>query len=153
MFKITMDDTGVARVLQRGEAAARDLSPALRDIGGELLAISDQAFAGQHDPSTRAAWPELSLATIRERERLGFGGTGPILQRTRILRQSVQTDSDRNQASIGASVEYGLIHHKGGSAGRGGKTKIPARPFVGAHPDDLREFEDIIAGFLREAMS
>lgn len=152
MFKITMNDTGVLRVLQRGEAAARNMRPAMQDIEGELLAISDQAFSSQHDPSTRAAWPELSLATVRERERLGFDG-GQILQRTRTLRRSVQTDSDANSARIGAGVEYGLIHHKGGSAGRGGSAKIPARPFVGAHPEDLREFEVIIADHIRRSMS
>lgn len=151
MFKITMDDTGVMRVLDRGEAAARDLRPALQDIEGKLLAISDDAFTSKHDPATRAAWPELALVTVRERERKGFNGVD-ILQRSRVLRESVQTESDANSASIGASVEYGLIHHKGGSAGRGGKTKIPARPFVGAHPDDLREFEEIIEDHLARAL-
>lgn len=48
------------------------------------------------------------------------------------LRTSVtsQASSDGMIVSIGPNVEYAAIHEFGGRTGRGGKTIIPARPYV-----------------------
>lgn len=150
-IKITMEDATVRAVLDRGLAAAQDFGPALDDIAGELLALSDGSFSLKADPSTGIAWPNLQPATIRERERKGFNSSD-TLQRTRHLRQSIQTEIGSDFVEIGASAEYALIHHLGGKTGRKGAANIPARPFVGADDDNLLEFGDILRNHLINAM-
>lgn len=43
-IKITYDDRQVVKAAQAGLAAIQNLGPAMADIEGELLAISDKAF-------------------------------------------------------------------------------------------------------------
>ncbi len=149
-ISVSMKDVGVARALVDGEAAVRNLGSALDKIAGELLALSDKAFGFTSDPSTRAAWPELAPSTVKQRAKLGLSGA-EILQRSGTLKASVQTEAGRDFVEIGSPIEYALIHQLGGSAGRGGSAKIPARPFVGASPDDLESFERIISEHIARA--
>lgn len=137
-IKITMDAEGSLRALIRHEEALRDLAPVLAALAGEIDDRVQNAFENKADPTNLAAWPELTAATQKDRARKGFNATD-ILQRTRILRQGVVTEPDQSGVTVSAgSVEYAMIHQKGGS-------KIPQRRFAGASPDDVELFHDMLS--------
>lgn len=149
---ITIESDALEAALDRLAKAARDLRPAMRDIGGLLEKETDDNFRAQGRP----AWPPLSQATILNRlmgktkdgkskgiasilrkdgdlrpaaKRKLEGGLA-ILQDTGALRSSVRAYPDTDSVSVGSVLEYAAIHQFGGMAGRGKKVRIPARPFL-----------------------
>lgn len=78
MLKIEVDDRQVLDVLARLQARVADLSPAMRNIAQALESETEGNFQGQRGPG--GGWPALKPATVRERQRRGYGGASPILQ-------------------------------------------------------------------------
>lgn len=154
---ITVESAVVEAALDRLARAARDLRPAMRDIGGLLEKETDDNFRAQGRPH----WKPLSQATIlnrlmgKDREGRSKGissvlrkdgdlrasakrkleGRLAILQDTGALRSSIRAHSDRDSVTIGSVLEYAAIHQFGGMAGRGKKVRIPARPFIPVDAD------------------
>jgi hypothetical protein len=51
-----------------------------------------------------------------------------------------------SRAVVGTNVVYAAIHQMGGQAGRGGRVKIPARPFLMVQDEDWREIGRQLGG-------
>lgn len=51
----------------------------------------------------------------------------------------------RDEATLGSNLVYAAIHQFGGMAGRGHKTKIPARPYIGHRPENIPRYEKVFA--------
>ena len=122
---ITIESDAVETALDRLARAARDLRPAMRDIGGLLEKETNDNFRAQGRPS----WPRLSQATIlnrlmgKDREGRSKGiasilrkdgnlrasaqrkldGGLAILQDTGVLRGSIRVYSEKNSVTIGAA--------------------------------------------------
>ena len=146
-MKITMTDFGVLQMYDEALDKLKNLGPAMDDIADELLAISDGAFANLADPTTRSPWPPLAASTLLERAMLGLNA-GEILRRTGALKRSVQAQTGSDFVEVGSSIVYALVHQSGGDAGLVHGATIPARPYVGAHQEDLASFEDIIRDYI-----
>lgn len=154
---ITIESDAVEAALDRLARAARDLRPAMRDIGGLLEKETNDNFRAQGRPP----WPQLSQATILNRlmgktkdgkskgiasvltkagnlrasaKRKLEGGLA-ILQDTGVLRDSIRAHPGRDSVTVGSVLEYAAIHQFGGMAGRGKKVRIPARPFLPVDKD------------------
>lgn len=122
---ITIESDAVETALDRLARAARDLRPAMRDIGGLLEKETNDNFRAQGRPP----WPPLSQATILNRlmgktkdgkskgiasilrkdgdlrpaaKRKLEGGLA-ILQDTGVLRGSIRVYSEKNSVTIGAA--------------------------------------------------
>ena len=154
---ITVDSSAIEAALDRLAHSARNLRPAMRDIGGLLEKETDENFRAQGRPR----WKPLSQATIlnrlmgKDREGRSKGissvlrkdgdlrasakrkleGGLAILQDTGALRSSIRAHSDRDSVTIGSVLEYAAIPQFGGMAGRGKKVRIPARPFIPVDAD------------------
>lgn len=139
-MKITMTDFGVLEFHDRTINKLQNLGPAMDEIAGELLAILDESFINLADPTTRSSWPPLADSTMIERALLGYSAS-EVLQRSGSLKRSVQTQTGSDFVEVGSSIEYALTHQFGGEAHG---AIIPARPYVGAHQEDLASFEQII---------
>jgi len=101
---------------------AKDMSPILRAMGTEFMAITDQAF---DNPSLRLAeWAARKKTKKKEADRPLL--IGNPLHMKKAFHISVGPDS----VTIGNPVKYARIHQFGGMTGKGHKTKIPARPFM-----------------------
>ena len=122
---ITVESAVVEAALDRLARAARDLRPAMRDIGGLLEKETDDNFRAQGRPH----WKPLSQATIlnrlmgKDREGRSKGissvlrkdgdlrasarrkleGGLAILQDTGVLRGSIRVYSDKSSVTIGAA--------------------------------------------------
>lgn len=141
-IRVVMEDGLAKLVLDRGLANARDLGSVMAAIAGEVDDRVQESFEQKRDPVDGSAWPELRPATVRDRERKGFNGTD-ILQRTRILRAGIITDSDQNSVETATSVEYALFHHLGAPG-----ANIPQRRFAGISEEDSHDFERMLAAHI-----
>ncbi len=112
---ITIESDAVETALDRLARAARDLRPAMRDIGGLLEKETNDNFRAQGRPR----WKLLSQATILNR----------LMGKTR------DGKSKGIASIIGSPKKYAAIHQFGGMAGRGKKVRIPARPFIPVDKD------------------
>lgn len=122
---ITVDSSALEEALDRLARSARNLRPAMRDIGGLLEKETDENFRAQGRPR----WKPLSQATIlnrlmgRDKEGKSKGiasvlkrdgnlrasakrkleGGLAILQDTGVLRGSIRVYSDKSSVTIGAA--------------------------------------------------
>ncbi len=134
--------------------ATRDLINKI--IEKELLDSTDRAFKNETDPNTGEKWPEWAPSYVRSLMRQqsaktkgkgkGRKGNAPVKMHKKLqlkgmqgggLRSTIQTEI-RDDAvvisggkGIGSNLRYARIHQLGGMAGRGHRSKIPARPYLG----------------------
>jgi phage virion morphogenesis protein len=136
ILKAAYDDSEVQRII---DALHKASSPIMLEIanaaGAELDRISrKEGFEKEKDPVTGTPWRELS----KPRD---DGSTNPILRAGGQLHRSLNWNAFPDGSVIfGSNMEYARIHQKGGEAGRGKKTKIPARPYMGVPKDFDRNF-------------
>ena len=114
------------------KASMPDLKAIADMAGGELAYISEKAFEHEKDPVTEKNWEPLK----RPNE------SGKILQGkpTHLARTLIWEGFPDGSVIFGSNVEYARIHQKGGEAGRGKKSLIPARPYMGVPKDFDRNF-------------
>lgn len=130
MLKIDIDDREVLDVLAQLQRRAADLSPVMRNIAQALESETEGNFQNQRGAG--GGWPALKPATVRERQRQGYGGASPILQRTGALARSIESrygpafaEAGTSQKTPGGVWSLGAIHQFGAP-----KRNIPARPFL-----------------------
>ena len=119
------------------KAAMPDLKSIAGFAGGELDYISKKAFEHEKDPVTGKKWKPLKVPRPD-------GSTNPILVDGGQLKRSLIWESFPDGSVIfGSNMVYARIHQEGGQAGRGLKTLIPARPYMGVPKDfDRRILSD-----------
>jgi len=144
---IVIHDEQVRAALARLAANVADMTPAMSEIGQYYERRVLENFSAESDPEGRA-WPRLSAVTLglglAKGKRLKKSGAlskagrrylmnKKILVESGDLRGAVHHQAGRNQVSIGTGghVRYAGVHQFGSlRAGRGRKTKIPARPYL-----------------------
>lgn len=128
-IEVRLDKQYDAILLALSLAAMPNLKKIADFAGGELDYIAKQAFEKEQDPVTGTAWQQLK----RPRK---DGSTRPILNAGGQLKRSLVWESFPDGSVIyGSNIVYANIHQKGGKAGRGRKTLIPARPYMGVPQD------------------
>ena len=131
---IRFDDTEVRRGLDRLLRAAKDLSPAMREIAGHLGDSAQRSLERQAAPDG-TPWKPLTKGAVDARRRRGKGPR-PILELSGDLFGSIQTEHDARSATAGTGLVYAAIHQFGGTPGmRPASAAIPARPFLGVDDD------------------
>ncbi len=143
MIKISVDSSRLDAHLAALRRRTDDLSPVMRQIAGIMHDAVEENFAQQGRPR----WEGLAPATIQQRKRKGYW-PGSILQQRGELAASIEQGANSRQAWVGTNKRYAAIQHFGGKAGRGRKVKIPARPYLVLHADDLTQIEMAVVRFL-----
>jgi phage virion morphogenesis protein len=158
---LTFDATRAGPMLGRLAAAARDLRPALDDIGAELESTTVERFQTNVAPDGHA-WPQ----SLRARET-----GGRTLVERGYLRDSVSYRVDGQDAvEVGAggiAGAYAAIHQVGGTITAKGKAlkfrlatgafvqvrsvRIPPRPYLGLSAADEVAIPEIVVDHLRRA--
>ena len=109
------------------KASAPDLMDIAEFAGGELAYISEKAFEKEEDPVTGKSWKELERPNKSGKK---LQGKPSHLKKTLIWQASPD-----GSVVFGSNMIYARIHQKGGQAGRGLRSKIPARPYMGVPKD------------------
>ena len=141
IVKAEYDDTEFQAIMAALAKAASPKLAELADFAGSALdTISRKtAFMKECDPVTGEKWKPLKHPRNDKKK-----STRPILQFGGQLRRSLLWEAYPDGSVVfGSNMEYARIHQKGGEAGRGKKTKIPARPYMGVPADfDRRILSD-----------
>ncbi len=140
---VRFDEADHRRVIARLNELIRDgedMSPVMREVSEHLLSIAEESFDREGSPDG-APWEPLAPSTRRSRRRAGKDG--PILQRDRHLRRSLDSAYDRTSAEAGTNLIYAATHQFGRPP-----AGIPARPFLGIGPGDADHILDIIGRHL-----
>lgn len=109
MISVRIDDREVNKVMERLMRKASDMSPAMREISGDMIDAVQENFARQGRP--------LRWKQSRRAKKQG----GQTLQDTNRLYRSIMPRYDATSAMVGTNVRYAAIHHFGG------KIRHPAR--------------------------
>ena len=140
-IEVTVDDAEARAALARLVARAEDLTPVMDEIGGALVLSTQRRFELGAGPGG-LAWKPSQRA-------LAEGGK-TLVDTARLL-ASLTHRAGRDRVDVGTNVVYAAIHQFGGPAGRGLKTTLPARPFLGLDDDDRREIVAIVGDAIRGA--
>jgi phage virion morphogenesis protein len=132
-IEITIDGAFRAMLDALARASNPDRLAITRAMGEELEAISNQAFEDEADPVTGEKWEPLKHPRKD-------GSAGHLLRDQSILYPSRRHIDTPEGTTYGSHLVYARIHQKGGDAGRGRKTHIPARPYMGVPGDFDRRF-------------
>jgi len=138
IVKAEYDNTEFETILNAlSKAAMPDLKAIADFAGGELDYISKKAFEKEKDPVDEKNWEPLKNPRPD-------GSTNPILNYGGQLKRSLIWEAFPDGSVIfGSNMVYARIHQQGGQAGRGNKTTIPARPYMGVPKDfDRRILND-----------
>jgi phage virion morphogenesis protein len=94
-------------------------------VAGELHDISNTAFEDETDPVTGEKWAPLKHPRPD-------GSVTAILRAHGILFGSLTHEGyEDGTAVLGTNMVYGRIHQKGGYTGRGHKSHVPPRQYMG----------------------
>ncbi|MBN2536383.1 MAG: phage virion morphogenesis protein [Spirochaetales bacterium] len=124
------------------KAAMPDMKAIADFAGGELDLITKEAFEKEKDPVKGQPWQPLKKP--RGKGSKHPGTTNPILDDSSQLKRAQTWEAFGDGSVIyGNNMIYGNIHQKGGAAGKGKKSLIPARPYLGVPGDfDRRVLND-----------
>jgi phage virion morphogenesis protein len=109
-------------------------------MGEELRDISETAFKKEEDPVTSKEWEPIQPRGEGAAEP---GSVTTILRDHGILHLSLNHNDSEEGTVFGSHMKYARIHQEGGDTGRGKKTHISARPYMGIPQDfDRRVLND-----------
>ena len=174
---LTVDDREVLSVLRRLGRAAGDMTPAMEEIGGEMVLDAQHAFQREQSP-TGQRWPKSLRARARAAGRPDATGTPYTGRDTLQLYDSLTHRAGRDYVEWGSNVRHAAFFHFGArlrprriyarraSALRyyvGGRPRfrrwvdfpgavIPPRPFVGWGPEQRRVVLSVLRRWLRRAV-
>lgn len=151
---VDVDDRELQRTLGALLARARDLRPAMEEIGAMLLASSQQRFQEERGPDG-APWAPLAESTREKRvggRRSRQRGSANILRVKGLLAGSLTYLAGSRDVQVGTNKRYAALHQLGGTPGMApGPAAVPARPFLGVSADDEREIGQILLDHLESA--
>jgi phage gpG-like protein len=138
-LQMRFEGRGIDAWLERNDhfrAQAFNMRPVFDAFGPYMLGSIDRNFEAEGRPTK---WHPLAEATIRERIRLGYG-KGPILQRTRRLRNGFRTHTSNSFLRILNNVPYFKFHQQDKRRGH----KIPRRIMVLLQDRDKAQFTRLV---------
>ena len=138
-IKVSVDDAVVRRALDGLQARGEDLTPAMDEIGAALVSSVLDRFERGADPDG-TPWTPLRRALEQGGQTLIDSGR---------LRGSITHVAASDRVTVGTNVIYAAIHQFGGRAGRGHRTVLPSRPFLGLSEGDIDEVRAILIDHVR----
>lgn len=144
--KITFDDAKVKAAIERlrlSLPAGGDMTPMMTTFGRIIKTGTQLRFRSGESPE--------GVPWIPSRRVIEHGGK--TLRLKGLLRNSITYQAKRDRVEVGPQKEYARIHQFGGLAGRGHRTVIPARPYLGASDADKLALVEAVNNFLSGAWS
>ena len=137
-------------ILERITEELSDLSPVLEPII-ELMQETQRENFGDQGATYDDPWAPLAKSTIREKQRLGYGGKPPLVREGTLeaaIGSNVTRDGD-NGASVGVDLEaapYAAYLHYGAE-----QNNLPARVLVAISSDEVEQIQQRVNEYLTNA--
>lgn len=142
----------ITPALARLAQNAKNAADIYDEIGAAQVLETQMRFELEEGPDGRR-WVALSDVTIDLRAKKGSTSFRKLRDSTDLYDSIAHRVLPRGGVQIGVTRTYGRIHQLGGEAGRGKKTKIPARPYLGVSEEGKREIETIIRAALGKGVA
>lgn len=118
----------------------------LEKIGAEVESQTRRRFGENKASPAGDPWEDWSPRYAETRH-----AGQSLLQSEGDLADSIQSLVDGGDVLVGSPLVYAATHQFGSDESDG--RNIPARPFLGLGPDDVREIEAVIADWLEERVT
>lgn len=166
MITITVDNRQVLDALQLLQRKAGHLSPALEEIGEDLVESTKRRFAASEGPDGNPWEPNSPVTIARmlgaskgnynksgalsKKGSARAGSKKPLIGESGRLSNEIHRQITGNVLEIGSSLEYAAMQQFGGTRAEFPHLwgDIPARPFLGLSEHDLANILDILARYL-----
>ena len=139
---------------------AKNLKPLLNNIAQIMLESVRKNFDNEGRVDK---WAALKRSTIKQREKKGYW-PGKILQRSGMLKRSIQAFSDETTAIVSTNIKYAGIHNYGGTIKQATRSNIrtkkqikernikkPKREFMKLKNKESEKIKLAITKFFKEA--
>lgn len=154
MISVKINTSFAQAALEALQRAMTDMTPAMDDIGDDLITSTKARFAQGVAPDG-TKWAAKSASTLaRSRDpRPLFGPTG-------LLSQQIHYEAGLDGVSWGSSLIYAGVMQVGAAQGAFGTSKrggplpwgtIPARPFIGVSAEDETDILSTLDYWLAQA--
>jgi phage virion morphogenesis protein len=146
---INVDAESVTKALGRLSDGLK--SPAFtKALGQEVATFSmDRILSRRNTAPDGSRWEDLSMATLLRKKKKGLGHQGTLMEKGNLYRLLKATNPTEDSVEISPPMAYMLVHQMGGKAGKGHKTTIPARPFIGISRDEEDALRDFVADWVK----
>lgn len=112
-------------------------------IGNRVVRMTKQNF--QEEGYFGKRWKEVKRRQGHKRSNGADGHRKILTGRTGDLGRSIKAKPEKGAVTIYSDLPYSAAHNEGtNNAGRGHKTRIPQRQFLGDHPQVQQATHDII---------
>ena len=113
----------------------------LTEVGEAMVSGTLQRFQDGVDPEGQP-WEPSQRA---------LADGGKTLVDSAALQNSIAALATASAVYVGSNLVYSRIHQDGGKAGRGLKTTIKKRAYLGLSAEDMKEVQGIVADYLSGA--
>lgn len=145
-YSVRVNDAEVQEALNQLIKRGTDLTPAMANIGEELLISHDQRFRDQKSPEG-IPWAPLSEAT----KSLKSKNVDTILVLNHVLSGTLNYQASSDNLLFGSPLEYAATHQFGRTTSPNSmipNKEIPARPFLGVDESDRDMILDALSDYL-----
>lgn len=145
-YSVRVNDAEVQEALNQLIKRGTDLTPAMANIGEELLISHDQRFRDQKSPEA-IPWAPLSEAT----KSLKSKNVDTILVLNHVLSGTLNYQASSDNLLFGSPLEYAATHQFGRATSPTSmipNKEIPARPFLGVDESDRDMILDTLSDYL-----
>lgn len=134
MIHVELDDRAISSKIRALRAFGQNPKDALDDIATYGENSTRERFHNQTGPDGKRWKPSI---------RVQLNG-GKTLTKDGHLGDSINSQATSKYAEWGVNRIYAAIHQFGGNAGRGLRTKITARPYLGVNAADEAEMLNLL---------
>lgn len=143
---LTVFDEEVRRRFTGLETAARDLRPAMDEIGAMLMTSTDLRFEQEKDPEGNA-WAPLAPSTVKRKAKAGHEA---MLQWSGRLRGSMTREATANSVEVGTNLPYAAIQNNGGVVTKHAQSREVFRKFVQTKGKGGAVDRELLPGFVKK---
>lgn len=142
---MTIDINGAKAVIGKLERTVKAIKSPRQALGetGDFLIQEFQANFPAEGARLGRPWEQLAAATLREKQRLGYGGKG-ILERTGTMLAAFAKDVGQFMVRVFNPTQYFKYHQLGG-------TNLPQRKMISATENLKGKIYEIFNLYIRNA--
>ncbi|WP_375058781.1 phage virion morphogenesis protein [Vibrio alginolyticus] len=145
-YSVRINDAEIQDALNQLVKRGLDLTPAMANIGEELLISHDQRFRDQRSPDG-VPWAPLSETT----KSLKSKNVDTILVLNGVLSGTLNYQASSDNLLFGSPLEYAATHQFGRTTTPNSmipNKEIPARPFLGVDDGDREMILETLSDYL-----
>ncbi|EJG1803524.1 phage virion morphogenesis protein [Vibrio parahaemolyticus] len=145
-YSVRLNDSEIQKAINQLIKRGSNLTPAMMEIGEELLISHDQRFRDQKSPDG-VPWAPLSETT----KSLKTKNIDTILVLNGLLRGTLNYQASSDNLLFGSPLEYAATHQFGRTTTPNSmipNKEIPARPFLGVDDGDREMILETLSDYL-----